>query len=292
MHLALSSSIFALCVCVAVLPDVLFGQPTIGIQRDFGGEVNFGADEGPHSYSAIIEFEDKSIPGDSNKMSDAQFINLVSLAYDEMIEIWKNAELPSRNCPGAIVAMESEGRIYFASSIRSRQGITWNNIDVQIEGSVGWYQEQCRLTDIAMHRYRGGCGEPNVLRLYGDTFPPTGDPPRYQAPPTTDTSPRMVAFIIIDSTADPWTTPGYSARPCRANDRGYGCDRFVDKYGLKPIQPQDADTTGQDDWKFEPVPNPRQSCDFTSTGSAPKNTTGTTLQDRAKAIRSKRAFKL
>ncbi|KAI9660702.1 MAG: hypothetical protein M1821_010054 [Bathelium mastoideum] len=238
--------------------------------------MDFGADGGPHSYSAIIEFEDRSIPGDPAKMSDAQFINLASIAYDEMILLWANAQLNARDCPGAMIAMESAGRIYFASSIRSANGKKWNEVDSQIQGSIGWYQDQCLRSSIGAHRYRGACGEPNVLRLYGDTFPPIGDPPRYQAPPTTDTSPRIVAFLIQDSTADPWTTPGASAVPCRdTRDRGYGCTRFVEQYKLKPIQPQDPDKTGDNDWAFTKVQNPRTSCPSggISSGSGPGNVT-------------------
>ncbi|MCJ1460469.1 hypothetical protein MMC28_010851 [Mycoblastus sanguinarius] len=144
------------------------------------------------SYSAIIEFTDKSIPGDKNKLSDAQFINLAKVAYNEMVNIWSESNFYSDACPGALIAMESEGFIYFASSIRAPSGINFNIVDKDIQDSVGWFQQQCLTEGMGSHQMGGKCAEPNVLRLYGDQNGLTTDnPPRYNAPPKSNYSPRM-----------------------------------------------------------------------------------------------------
>jgi len=73
--------------------------PTIGIELD-SLPPNAPRDS-YHSYTGVIAFEDPSIPGDSMKMSDAQFINLAKVAYQEMVEIWKTKLWSEDTLPGA-----------------------------------------------------------------------------------------------------------------------------------------------------------------------------------------------
>ena len=109
------------------LVSIVSAVPQLGILRD-------AADKFPRdsfmSYWGYIEFEDKSIPSDKDKMSDAQFINLAKVAYDEMVAIWQGLKFREDACPGAMMALESEGIIYFASLIRCPNEVEFNSIVV------------------------------------------------------------------------------------------------------------------------------------------------------------------
>ena len=240
------------------LVSIISAVPNLGVQRDF--EPQF-----PHdslmSYSAVIKFNDQSIPGDKTKMSDAQFINLAKVAYDEMVDIWSRSNFNSDGCPGALIAMESGGFMYFASAIRSPNGVNLNIKDQDIQDSVGWFQLQCTRAGMGTHRTGGRCAEPNVLRLYGDKNGLTTDtPPRYMAPPASNTSPR-VAVWGRPSGALPNQNKELYFKPC--SDplvSGYGCTRLVTTYGLKPVSRQNPDPSGQDNWAFSMPDNPRTAC--------------------------------
>ena len=240
------------------LVSIISAVPNLGVQRDFAPQ--FPRDS-LMSYSAVIEFNDQSIPGDKTKMSDAQFINLAKVAYDEMVDIWSRSNFKSDACPGALIAMESAGFMYFASAIRAPNQINFNIVDQAIQDSVGWFQQQCTRQGMGTHRTGGRCAEPNVLRLYGDKNGLTTDnPPRYKAPPTSNTSPRVAV----------WGRP-YGALPNQNRElyfnpcsdplgSGYGCTRLATRYGLKPVSRQNPDPTGQDNWAFSLSANPRQAC--------------------------------
>lgn len=241
---------------LSVLISIVFAVPDLSIIRDYDKE----AQKGLQSYSTIIEFNDKSIPGDASKMPDAKFINLAKVAYDQMVSIWQAAQLPSNLLPGSMIALESEGRIYFASSIRAANSIDFNILDREIHNSVGWFQAEC-LESMGPHRRGGRCAEPNVLRLYGDAQVPTDDdPPRYKSPPATNSSPRIAVW------GRPSEDPPLQGKetyflPCHdTNNRGWGCNRFQNWYHLKPCAKKAPDPNGQDDWQFSSILNPRGRC--------------------------------
>ncbi|KAF2433863.1 hypothetical protein EJ08DRAFT_694341 [Tothia fuscella] len=127
------------------------------------------------SYSTVVDFDDKSIPGDRTKMSDGQLLNLVRVA----------------RVPGAMAAFESEGLIYIASSIQSVLSIQTGLLGRIIPESIGWFYDACVREGMGIHRLEGRCAEPNALKLYGDRNGLSGDPPVYKRPPRTDASPRV-----------------------------------------------------------------------------------------------------
>lgn len=251
---------FALIV-FALLISIISAVPTIGIQKDFATQF---PSEGYQSYSAYIAFPDTSVPGDKTKMSDAQLLNLVKHAYDEMIARWAKASLGSNRCPGAMIGMESEGRMYFASSVRSPNSININAHDQDIQGSIGWYQKQCEEKGWGAHRTGGKCAEINVLRLYGDVNGLAQSPEHpqgvYKSPPKSATSPRIAV----------WGRPG-TAKPNQESETfkppcddpasgGYGCVTLTRDYGMVSISSQQPDSAGENDWGFVQGQNPRGAC--------------------------------
>lgn len=254
-----SPRFLSLLILWSLLVSIISAVPNLGVQRDF-------VEQFPHdslmSYSAVIKFNDQSIPGDKTKMSDAQFINLAKVAYDEMVDIWSRSNFNSDGCPGALIAMESAGFMYFASAIRSPdRGVDFNIADQAIQDSIGWFQLQCARQGMGTHRTGGRCAEPNVLRLYGDKNGLTTDnPPKYTAPPTSNTSPR-VAVWGRPSGALPNQNKEFYLIPCSdSSGSGYGCTRLVTRYGLKPVSKQNPDPSGQDNWAFSRSKNPRDPC--------------------------------
>lgn len=240
---------------------IVSAVPDLGVQRDFVDQFPRDAYQ---SYSAVVEFSDKSIPGDKTKLSDGQFINLAKVAYDEMISIWSKSNLKTDACPGAMIALESEGTMYFASAVRAISGIDINAIDRTIQNSIGWYQEQCHTQGMGTHRTGGRCAEPNVLRLYGDQngLETTPDNPlgTYKAPPKTGTSPR-IAVWGRQSQVQPNQNKEAYFPPCSdPPSNGYGCNRMVAAYGLKPVSQQAPDPNGQDGWQFTLPGNHRRAC--------------------------------
>ena len=246
---------------LAIFISIISAVPTIGVQKDFGSQFK---SDGYQSYSAYIEFPDTSVPSDQTKMSDAQFINLVKHAYDEMIARWAQASLPSDQCPGAMIGMESGGGMYFASSVRSPNNVDLNEFDRDIQGSIGWYQHRCMVEGMGTHRTGGRCAEINVLRLYGDINGVADSPDHpqqvYHTPPKSDTSPR-VAVWGRPTDAKPNENRETFFTPC-ANpaDDGYGCQRLASVYGLKSVSNQVPDGAGEMDWGFTTEPNPRGVC--------------------------------
>jgi hypothetical protein len=237
------------------LVSIVSAVPQVGILRDAANK--FPRDSFM-SYSGVIEFEDKSIPSDKDKMSDAQFINFAKVAYDEMVAIWQGLKFREDACPGAMMALESEGFIYFASSIRCPNEVEFNSIDQDIKNSVGWWLKTCKEQGMGTHRNGGRCAEPNMLRLYGDVKGLTSDnPPIYKSPPTTATSPRVAVWARPKGTSPNQNKELYLF-PCLDDNAGYGCIRMKGWYGLKPVSRQKPDPAGQDDWKFKISTNPRR----------------------------------
>lgn len=245
----------------AFLISIISAVPTIGIQKDFAAQF---PSNGYQSYSAYIAFPDTSVPGDKTKMSDAQFINLVHHAYDEMIARWRTAQLGTDGCPGAMIGMESGGLMYFASSVRSPDAIDINAFDADIYGSIGWFQTQCMVEGMGTHRTGGRCAEINVLRLYGDVSGVADAPDHpqgvYKSPPKTNTSPRVAVWGRPDN-AGPDDGKETFFTPCQDSaSGGYGCQRLASRYGLKSVSKQDPDGAGEGDWGFVQGQNPRGAC--------------------------------
>jgi hypothetical protein len=235
-----------------LLASVVLAVPDLGISLD-PLPPNAPKDS-YHSYSGAILFNDISIPGDSTKMSDAQFINLAKVAYNEMVAIWRSKLWTLEALPGAMVALESEGKIYFASSIRALPGmqVAFASVDKDIQYSIGWFLDQC-AQGMGLHRRRGRCAEPNVLRLYGDYNGVTDDnPPQYKKP----TTPRIAVWGRAGDDAPVDEKEEY-LKPCQDSGNDYGCIRLTNFYGWKPVPKGEPDETGQDDWKFTILANPR-----------------------------------
>ncbi len=243
------------------LVSIVSGVPDLGVQRDFAEQFPRDAYQ---SYSAVVAFPDKSIPGDRTKMSDGQFINLAKVAYDEMVSIWSRSNLNSDACPGAMIALESEGTIYFASAVRAGNNVDINAIDRNIKNSIGWFQQQCQVEGMGTHRNGGRCAEPNVLRLYGDQngLETTPDNPlgTYRAPPKTNTSPRIAVWGRPTGAPPNQNREAYFPPCSDSSSNGYGCNRMVNYYGLKAVSRQAPDPNGQDGWQFTLPGNHRRAC--------------------------------
>ena len=255
-----SHDVFSFLSLFSILISIAFAVPNLGVQRD--AKKKFPNSDYT-SYSTVVKFSDSTIPGDNTKMSDAQFINLAKVAYDEMVRLWSLSNLPSNKCPGAMIALESEGTMYFASSVHAGTDVDFNIADANIENSVGWFQRLCATEGMGTHRTGGRCAEPNVLRLYGDQngLLVTPDIPggTYKAPPPTTKSPRVAVWgrRSIDS---PNQNKETYFRPCQDNAQGYGCIRMAARYRFKPVFKQKPDPNGEDAWEFTLPNNKRGVC--------------------------------
>ena len=112
------------CILAAiqVLVSVTLATPNLGIRPDYLRPVNDGTDKHIQSYSGIIKFDDGTIPLDKTRMTDAKFLNLCVVAYNEMVNIWRGRNLKSSALPGAMTAVAYKDKIYFASSLRIPTG--------------------------------------------------------------------------------------------------------------------------------------------------------------------------
>jgi len=250
---------FQLGLIFLTLLSHVIATPQIGIQLDplpvdkNGKRLPY---ESVQSYSAIIEFQDKAIPVDKTKMSDRQLLQLTKVAYDEMVALWKDKGLINDACPGALGAFESDGRIYFASSVRALPKIQWGLLDAEIKDSIGWFFQTCMDEDMGPHRLGGKCAEPNLLRLYGEYNTPPGGT-EYTKPPTTNSSPRLAVWGR-PSPKTPTDGAEQMFPPCKDGTEGWGCIRMVPAYGLKSIPDKKTPVVdGQDDWRFTVMDNPR-----------------------------------
>ena len=230
--------------------------PDLPIQRDWFGEVESTDDPQVQSYSGVIKFDDASIPGDKSKMSDGQFINLAKRASEKMHDLWENGKWPGTLLPSTMIAIESEGSMYFASSVKAPQDIDFQYFDAGTKFSPGWFFNMCLMEGWGEHRYGGRCAEPNVLRFYGEQETEPGAD-ALKTPPKTDTSPRIAVWLHdIYQDQDEYIEPCYD----KANV-GYGCTHLKDQYGFKPVANEARDTTGENDWQFSKPTNVRENCD-------------------------------
>ena len=244
--------------------------PIIGIQRDDNGATDFGNPDGPHSYSAVIQFDDETLPCDATRISDSQFGSLCALAYGEMVNIWRESGLKEHCCPEAMAVVESDGLLFFASSIKSIPGKSCNSIVAHIQGSVGNFQATIEERERQIHRSYGSCAEVNVLRLYREysqgqraEISKEGGEKEYKGPHSSTSSPPRLAAWITKKKGKPSSNEGISAAPCkdptnntRPNEVKYGCSRVITYYGLKPVVVEECDRTRENDWKFARVSNP------------------------------------
>ena len=245
-------------VLISLLASLISAIPKIGIQRDYyAGDVNSDTEPRLLSYSAEIGFDDKTIPGDKTKMSDAQFINLARRAYDEMVTYWAGKQWPENLLPGSMIAMESQGSIYFASAVRKLdQSIDINLPNKDVVNSASWFYTQCEEA-FGPHRNGGACAEPNVLRFYATQNPDDQD--KESTPPKSNKSPRVAVWGRKTGDLPRQNKETYFP-PCGDINTGWGCNRFSNWFGFKPVSKQDPDPAGEDDWKFSRDPNFRNGC--------------------------------
>ncbi|KAF8542569.1 hypothetical protein BDD12DRAFT_824407 [Trichophaea hybrida] len=206
--------------------------PYLGITHDFGQ----GPTAGVQSYSGVIEFSDTT----ASTMSDGQFVNLIKVAYNEMVAKYRSEHPQGDNqLPGAMIGLASGKKIYFASSIKVIQAVEFYARDSKIRE----YFDFCLIFSLGSHRTGGACGEPNVLDLwYGenDADPPSGSTVSHQ--------PRIAAWLRFPGDAV-GTERNY--KPCSSrNGSGYGCKELVKDKGLVPVFDVQPVTTGQDNWNF------------------------------------------
>ncbi|KAF2434811.1 hypothetical protein EJ08DRAFT_657030 [Tothia fuscella] len=195
-------------------------------------------------------------------MSDGQFINLVKVAYDEMITLWMRSGLNEAGGPGAMRAFESDGKMYFASSVRTPLKPIYNDEDAaMVAGTVSWYFNTCLQGTLGDHSHNRMCAEPNRLQLFCDGhttvhWQPTDPPQPYcQSPSRSPGSPRMAVWGRTDG--PPVVGGGSYFEPCADSRKRYGCHRMARTYGLVPTRDVPPDADGQDDWVFEHEQNPR-----------------------------------
>lgn len=94
------------------LVSIIHATPDLGIQRDKMAHFSSQeTEEGLISYTSLIKFSNEAIPGDASTMTDAQFLNLVRVAYNQMIDLWRLSGLSTNHCPGTMIGMESGGSI-------------------------------------------------------------------------------------------------------------------------------------------------------------------------------------
>ena len=105
---------------IYILLSFTFATPNVGIRADWIRNPNAANDKDIQSYSSIIKFNDGTIPLDKTKMTDAKFLNLCVVAYNEMVNIWGGRNLASAALPGAMAAVAYKDSIYFGSSIRAQ----------------------------------------------------------------------------------------------------------------------------------------------------------------------------
>jgi hypothetical protein len=225
--------------------------PYLGITHDFGQ----GPTADVQSYSGVIEFSD--ITGTDpaggplyppTTMGNSQFVNLVKVAYNEMVAKYRSENHPNdNNLPGAMIGLASGKKIYFASSIKVVQATRFYEADSKIKE----YLDYCLILGLGSHRTGGACGEPSVLDLWyreNDADPPTGS--------VVLRNPRIAAWLRFPNTAV-GTERNY--KPCSRHDYGYGCEELVRDKGLDAVSNVQPDTNGEDDWTFV-TRNLRQSC--------------------------------
>lgn len=163
-----------------------------------------------------------------------------------------------------MIAMESKGRMYFASAVRSPNGIDISASDRNIQQSVGWYQWMCQVSGEGTHRTGDRCAEPNVLRLYDDAngieTTPNNPLGTFKPPPPTDTSPRIATWGRLSGTLPRQNCETFFPPCSDTATNGCGCHTLVQRYGLKSVSSQTSTPDGQDNWGFPLDQNPRGAC--------------------------------
>lgn len=213
--------------------------PILGVSRE---TLSGPYSNGYQSYSAIIQFDDASIPGDAGIMTDAQFINLAMIGYNEMIV---GCSSSATLCPGAMVALESGGRIYFASSIKSAVPVAYPSVDYNMALAPGWWMSRCVDNDVGFLTANGACAEPHMVYLYGNANGVSNQ--QLLTPPTNATNPRVAVWGRPDS-AGPGDGQETYYSVCNETIKGWGCLQLT--AGWHPVSSTTPDATDEDDWKF------------------------------------------
>lgn len=163
-----SLSILTVSLC---LLSVVLAVPRIGIQKDYiATKPEPDKDEQRiQSYSGYIRFGDNDFHGwDPELMRDEQLVNLAKIAYDEMVAIWQSKLLPLADLPGAMVALATVDKIFFASS--NKTGRNDDPPSVFLNNVIKEFLETCEKEGMGTHQTGGKCGEPNVLELHYSTL--------------------------------------------------------------------------------------------------------------------------
>lgn len=187
-------------------------------------------------------------------MTDAKLLHMAVLAYNEMVAVWRPRNLVSRALPGAMAVIAWGDKLFFASTLRAPATII--KLANVHQGSVRENMDDALTMGVGTHAHGGGCAEINCIELLWD-FNDQKDPDKGLP------KPRIAIWVLPrDKKID--TNSEINSKPCKWETRsgvGYGCHEIVAAYGLEPIDSSVApDATGDDDWKFSLVKNPRPPC--------------------------------
>lgn len=249
-----SSRLSSLTVFLCFLHIVL-AVPRIGIQKDY-----VVANSGPNkderriqSYSGIIQFADDDFHGwDPEIMTDGQLVNLAKVAYNEMVAIWRSKLLPFEDLPGAMVALATVDKMFFASSIKT--GRKDDPPSVFLNNVIKEFLETCEKEGMGVHQTGGKCGEPNVLELH---FSSQGRPP-FGLREGASRKARLAAWVRFPGAA---LGSEVNYPPCgQHSSNGFGCHRILTYFNLDWVWGKQPDATGEDNWQITPFPNPREAC--------------------------------
>ncbi|KAI9671169.1 MAG: hypothetical protein M1817_003676 [Caeruleum heppii] len=222
---------------------VTLAVPRLGIQKDWLSNDWRNLNHRVQSYSGRISFPDadKDHMFPPETMKPEQLLNLARIAWDEMAEIHKGAQLSGQLLPRAMIVMAFEREIAFASSMKQDfQGYYKNNANGDLVDAL----EACQTNGLA-------CGEPNVLDLWMSAH--EGKKPNHEG---YGDLPRIAAWWVQESSGR-----GFNIKPCSKHAGiGYGCEDIVREFKLEPISGVIPTEEGQDDWRFSWKENPRGRC--------------------------------
>lgn len=234
--------------------SVVQAIPRIGIQTDYLLNNDNREDvQRIQSYSGVIELRDEDFHGwDPEFMKDGQLVNLAKIAYDEMVAIWRSKLLPIDDLPGAMVALATVDKIFFASSIKT--GSSDDPPEFYLNNVIKEFLETCSNEGMGTHRNGGKCSEPNVLELH---YSAMGRNP-FGLHEGASVKARMAPWVRFPGAALGSET---NYPPCgQHSGSGFGCHRILKYFQLNWAQGVQPDATGQDGWHINYPGNPRTAC--------------------------------
>lgn len=189
-------------------------------------------------------------------MSPEQLVQLAKVAYDEMVALSRSKLLSDNDLPGAMIAMATGRWMFFASSMKTGPGTMHAPADTYHDNIMATYLINCQQQGSGRHRNGGRCGEPNVLELYYSLTGRNNGPPKVAD--GANVKPRMAPWLRFPGEAIGTET---NYKPCGSGlGVGYGCSKIIKDFDLEAIFDKKPDSTGQDQWKFTRVINPRAAC--------------------------------